>query len=146
MHAMARFKLNSPDVACESFDDEVVIVNLQSGHYFSTRGTGAFVWQRLISGGTAAEIQTAMALAYEVDPAQVEESVRAFVAVLVERRLIVPAGPDHVPAAGPARDPAPTASKLAFSPPSLETYSDMQDILLLDPIHEVDDTGWPHPR
>lgn len=146
MTAMARFKLNSPDVASEAFDDEVVIVNLQSGHYFSTRGTGAFVWQRLISGGSAAEIQAAMAMAYDADPAQLEDSVQAFVAELVERRLIVPAESEQVPAAGPAQDPAPTAAKLAFSPPSLETYSDMQDILLLDPIHEVDDTGWPHPR
>jgi len=32
---------------------------------------------------------------------------------------------------------------IAYAPPVLETFSDMQDLLLLDPIHEVDDAGWP---
>ena len=31
-----------------------------------------------------------------------------------------------------------------FEPPSLETFTDMRDLLLLDPIHEVTDAGWPH--
>jgi hypothetical protein len=31
-----------------------------------------------------------------------------------------------------------------FERPVLQKYSDMQDLLLLDPIHEVDETGWPH--
>jgi hypothetical protein len=26
----------------------------------------------------------------------------------------------------------------------LETYDDMADLLLLDPIHEVSEQGWPH--
>lgn len=33
-----------------------------------------------------------------------------------------------------------------FETPALHKYSDMQDLLLLDPIHEVDDTGWPSPK
>jgi hypothetical protein len=31
----------------------------------------------------------------------------------------------------------------AFQPPTLRKYTDMQDLLLIDPIHEVDDLGWP---
>ena len=34
----------------------------------------------------------------------------------------------------------------AFNPPVLSVYSDMEDLLLLDPIHDVDETGWPQPR
>jgi hypothetical protein len=25
-------------------------------------------------------------------------------------------------------------------------YSDMEDLIMLDPIHEVDESGWPHPK
>ena len=32
----------------------------------------------------------------------------------------------------------------AFQKPTFEKYTDMQQLLLLDPIHDVDDTGWPH--
>jgi hypothetical protein len=31
----------------------------------------------------------------------------------------------------------------AFVAPVLHKHTDMQDLLLLDPIHEVDETGWP---
>jgi hypothetical protein len=28
----------------------------------------------------------------------------------------------------------------------LERYTDMQELLLLDPIHDVDESGWPHRK
>jgi hypothetical protein len=31
-------------------------------------------------------------------------------------------------------------------PPVLERYTDMQELLFLDPIHDVDESGWPHRK
>ena len=31
-----------------------------------------------------------------------------------------------------------------FTNPVLEKFTDMAELLLLDPIHEVDDSGWPN--
>jgi hypothetical protein len=31
----------------------------------------------------------------------------------------------------------------SWSSPVLSIYDDMQDLLLLDPIHDVDESGWP---
>jgi hypothetical protein len=28
--------------------------------------------------------------------------------------------------------------------PPISKFTDMQDIILLDPVHEVDARGWPH--
>ena len=36
--------------------------------------------------------------------------------------------------------------RLWFEAPSLEKYTDMQDLVLLDPVHEVDQTGWPRQQ
>jgi hypothetical protein len=36
------------------------------------------------------------------------------------------------------------ASGGSWAEPVLDKYTDMQELLLLDPIHEVDDAGWPH--
>ena len=36
--------------------------------------------------------------------------------------------------------------KPSFEAPILHKYTDMQDLLLLDPIHEVDEAGWPVAR
>jgi len=41
----------------------------------------------------------------------------------------------------------PLPAGTVFAPPVLEVYTDMQDLLLLDPIHDVDETvGWPSPK
>jgi hypothetical protein len=34
-------------------------------------------------------------------------------------------------------------TKTLFNAPNFEVHNDMQDLLVLDPIHEVDDAGWP---
>ena len=33
-----------------------------------------------------------------------------------------------------------------FEPPLISKYSDMQELLILDPIHDVSDAGWPNPK
>ena len=33
-----------------------------------------------------------------------------------------------------------------FASPHLEKYTDLQDLIMLDPIHEVEPKGWPAPR
>lgn len=146
MAATDRFKVNSPDVAWESFDGEVVIVNLQSGHYFSARGTGALIWRALAAGASRADVDALVASTFDAAPSEMLGPVGTFIDSLLERTLLVPLGAGDAPAASPSPDASPAAARVPFTPPVLDTYADMQDILLLDPIHEVDDTGWPHPR
>jgi len=57
----------------------------------------------------------------------------------VEQELVVVADP----AAPSSPLPPPTPTGEAFRPPTVAVYSDMEDLLLLDPIHDVDETGWP---
>ena len=33
-----------------------------------------------------------------------------------------------------------------YEPPQLMKYTDMQELILLDPIHDVDEKGWPHTK
>ena len=46
-------------------------------------------------------------------------------------------------ASGPVDEPV---GRTPFVDPALEKYTDMQDFLLVDPIHEVSDAGWPHTQ
>ena len=51
----------------------------------------------------------------------------------------------------PAPDDAPPPSAGAsrtgdFVPPMLARFNNMSDLLLLDPIHDVDEQGWPRER
>ncbi len=36
--------------------------------------------------------------------------------------------------------------KKSFCLPIIEKYTDLEELLLLDPIHEVDESGWPKQK
>lgn len=143
MNRSDRFRVNSPSVAWEDFGDETILVNLETGEYFSTRDSGAELWRRLATGTSLATAERAMLALYNVDPALLWETLASFVAALQTRGLLVSAEDANGHAV--AEEPT-VAMKRDFVPPSIETYSDMQDLLLLDPIHEVDESGWPNPK
>lgn len=138
------FSVNAPDVIWEEIDGEVVLINLESGTYYSAEGTGAAIWRLVESGRSADEAARALGRAWEGDPADIREGVRVFLSRLIEEGLVVPEArprPD-----GPARDDPPAdGGRPRFTPPRLEKYADMRDILLLDPVHDAGDRGWPEP-
>jgi hypothetical protein len=129
-----RFQLNSPDVIQETIEGEVIVVHLVSGSYYSLLGSGVALWNGLLAGMDAQE------LAATFTPPADPDAISAFVAELEQEQLLVPA-------AGPpsATDSTllPAASGTAFSTPMLQKFSDMQELLLVDPIHEVKPQGWP---
>ena len=146
---MRRMKIRSPQVIHETVDGEVVIVNLESGTYYSIVGTGARIWGALERNPTAEEILAEMRATFGSD-AGVNEAVEDFIADLERERLIVPTDaetPDddeRPPVEGP---PVPDAAREAFEPPVLEKFTDMRELILLDPVHEVDlGKGWPHAK
>jgi hypothetical protein len=109
-----------PDVVHEEFDGEIVVLNLQSGQYFGLNGSAAALWLAIVAGADPTAIAGDMGT--------------GFAARLVELSLIK------------ANDGAPTpADNLNFTdPPTIEIYDDLSDLILADPIHDVDeDKGWP---
>jgi len=55
----------------------------------------------------------------------------------------------RVESAGPRSDERElkhVSSNGEFRAPVLNVYADMKDLLLLDPIHDVDEVGWPTPK
>ncbi len=140
MHSQ-RYAINSPGVIAESVDGEVLIINLESGAYYSAAGSGEQIWALLSSGCTSGEAVDQLALRYGEDarPA-VEEAVKRLATDLLAEQLLVPA-------AGAPNVPQDVVHATAvFADPVLNKYTDMQDLLLLDPIHEVTEEGWPNPR
>lgn len=148
MKESVRYQINAPHIVHEVFDDtEAAIINLKNGNYYSLDTIGAELWQLLEAGATVPEMTTALAARYDATPSALDAAARNFVATLQTEDLIIP-----VPAANGTTAPNPTANcllltndgpKKPFAPPVLERYNDMQELLLLDPIHEVEEAGWP---
>ena len=122
------FGPNRPDVIDETFEGEAVIVNMTTGCYFALSPAATQLWA-LIADGRSAE---SLAASVDADPATVAE----FLVRLREEDLVAPVAAD----AGAA------AEQIALDgAPTLEKFTDMQALLMLDPIHDIDldGDGWP---
>jgi len=67
-----------------------------------------------------------------------ETSMRRFLDVLVKEDLI-----HATDDAGGGAASSGGSERLVFEDPVIEKYSDMKAILLADPIHDVEEEGWP---
>jgi hypothetical protein len=137
---MLHYQVNRPDVMMESFEGEVIIIHMKRGNYYSLRGSAPLIWDMIGQGCSLEKTADYLAARYPGQEEEVRGSVRNLVEELIAEDLIAPL------AATPAASNE-TFSKVKvdgpFTPPLLERYTDMQELLLLDPIHEVDETGWP---
>ena len=138
---MAVFRVNEPDVVYETFDDEIVVVNLDTGNYYSLSGSGPAIWADLAGGFGIDEIATRIQGRYTGGTDAILTAIAAFADRLVSEKLLIGADDRVAGAQGLLVEPA--ANRAPFEPPLIENYEDMQDLLMLDPIHEVDSAGWP---
>jgi len=138
-----RYLVNAPSVISESIDGETIVLNFDNGHYYSLNAIGSAVWGHLGRGGTPEAMADALATRYGLETTPVLSAVAAFVARLEGEQLIRHAS--EAPATGLETALEAIAGD-AFSPPAFEKFTDMEKLLLLDPIHEVSDVGWPHRR
>ena len=134
------FRPNSPPIIQETIDQETIMVNLETWSYYSLNPVGTCIWSAIERGWASHAITETVARRFSVEPATAEPDVRAFVQRLVEEELVVPRD-DGAPGPPPADDAAPAS--LPYEAPVLHHYTDMQELLLLDPVHEVDAAGWP---
>lgn len=137
------FRINAPRIAHQTLDDETIIIDFDNGAYFSTNGTGAAIWQQIAQNGSADSIIRALTARYSGDPDAIGPAVGQFLIRLQQESLIVPLGNAAVVSSVSAPPNPKEAVRSPFEPPSLDKYTDMQDLLLLDAIHDVDEQGWP---
>ncbi|MCU0647914.1 MAG: PqqD family protein [Gemmatimonadaceae bacterium] len=135
-----RFRANAPAVVSEVIDGEAVIMNLVTGKYISATGVAATLWQWLERGVSDEDASAALAAHFSLEPDAVRTAIAAAVTVALGEQLLVEetSTVDMVP----DRSLLPTQ----WSTPEFTVYSDMSDLLLLDPIHDVGEQGWPSPR
>lgn len=145
MSELTIFKISPSQIAHETIDGEVVIIHLKNGSYYSLQNVGANIWNLLDNGANVTEIITQITHQYEGNRNEIENAVNQLISKLQEENLIeVATSEDIARKSGIEIAAEVQAEKLPFQTPVLEKYNDMQDLLLLDPIHEVDETGWPH--
>lgn len=148
MESEGGVRLRGAPVIHDTIDNETIAINQRTGRYYSLDGAAALVWQILEDGATPPSIVTALAERYEADWANLEAAVTGFLETLRAEELVVDAGAPGSSSEGPSST-APAGAANGGRPPFpglvLHQYTDMEVLLLADPIHEVDESGWPTP-
>ena len=137
---MARYSLNGHDLAAKTVESEIVLINLATGVYYSIAGAGAIAFAQLVAGRDSEAVGAELADLYDIDPATASSDVERFVTALLDEGILVPgeAGPG-----GAVEVPVPDGS---YSAPSLDVYTDMDDLLALDPpMPGLKDIPWEPP-
>ena len=126
-------RVNRPSVVGEVFDGEGVIVHLGTGIYFSLDEVGTHLWERIDAGCTVESLLTSLVEDGSLDPDESSCTTQTLLAELVAEDLIVVDGSLDPPDRSPIR------------PIELRRFSDLQDVLLVDPSHDldIDGDGWP---
>jgi hypothetical protein len=141
------WKINDPQVVHEILDGEVVVINLHTGSYYSLDGVGTDVWTLIETSTDTDEIVRDISRRYDGSHSEIEEAVVRLIDELRQEGLIMSDGTRAVEVStNPTQPDEARPEKRAFKTPALRKYTDMEELITLDPIHQVDDTGWPNPQ
>lgn len=139
---MSHFEINVPDVVGETVDGEVVIINLKDGNYHSLVDVGSAIWGWIEAGHDVDAMNAALSSRFPESASEVSRDMADFLAQL-EQESLIRAGTGDLAVQAPDLGILDTLD--GYAKPELNSYRDMQDLLLLDPVHEIDETGWPEP-
>ncbi len=142
MNESARFRVNAPEVVHQIIDSEAVVIDLARGNYYSLERAAAEVWEWLDGGAMVGEMASRLAHRYDGSPEVIEAALQSFLGELEAEGLIARVESHESTTASPFVE-QPLSVRPAFEAPRISKFTDMQDLLLLDPIHEVDPSGWP---
>jgi hypothetical protein len=127
-----------PGTVSELFDSEIVIANYRSGLYYSISPSGSLIWQALRAGKSVEDVSGWLASHFTNQAGELSQIVTKFVGTLISEGLIIEGEPETSPGLA-----LPNLSGQVFEAPLLERFDDLQELLLLDPVHDVDQAGWP---
>ena len=78
----------SRDLLTTDFGDELVVLNLRDGYYYSLDDLGLRIWRLIQEPLTLDEIRETVTSEYEVDALHCDRDIRVFLHDLVDRGLI----------------------------------------------------------
>jgi hypothetical protein len=140
---MIRIKQES--ISMERLDGETILIDFNSGKYYSFVGPSADILWLLEQGVPEDSWVSILARSYKGLKADTHfwEANRNFISellvegVLIETLEVIESGitdlpEDHV--------------RGAWSFPKIQVNDELEDLLVIDPIHESDEDGWPHAK
>jgi hypothetical protein len=107
---------------------------------------GSVIWNGLINQYSIEEILSAFITRFSKDKERVINGINELITELKKESLIVMLTEEEQKNIRHDKAFEIDGSAPSFTRPVLNKFGDMQDLLLLDPIHEVDEAGWPYSK
>ena len=144
MNADVRLGHSGTSVIFERFGEEVVAIHLGTGRYYSLPGAAGDAFLLLAKTPTVAELAEALSAKYDASAQSIEADLLEFLSQLKDESLIV----EESHAAEHTFDaPAEiTRPRLPYSAPAVQSHRDLENLFLVDPIHEAGEAGWPQVK
>ncbi|MCE9541842.1 PqqD family peptide modification chaperone [Candidatus Kaiserbacteria bacterium] len=127
------FSINEQKTVSETVEGEAIIINLETGSYYSLNPIASVIWNLIAERYSVHDIETALTNKYGLS---VRDDLSTFIRTLREEKLILPSE-------AISKGVVPTFVPEVYGAPELLKYEDMQAMLLADPVHDVDQSGWP---
>jgi hypothetical protein len=142
--------INNSKVVHETIDGEVIIMNLETGNYYSLVNVGVGIWAAIERGVPMSNLIEEMVWQYDANREDIEKAVSELIGEMLHEDLISIEKGSEVESTDISSRPLQSKArleKLSFHIPVLGKHTNMADLLLLDPIHEVDEVkGWPEKK
>jgi hypothetical protein len=130
------YTINKDKVFCDINNDLAIIINSDTGIYYSLNVFGTKVFQNIIAGVSTNDIGKDLKKLSNC-PADIEDKLKKFTDTLIEKEIIIEGKSDGDKVVITEQDAIEQNFGFGF-----EEYADMQEMLLIDPIHDVSDEGW----
>lgn len=135
MECFVRYTTQVPALVSRQFDNEIIIANFETGLYYSLVGPAADIWLGLKAGATVEEIAATIS---QLAARDVKDDITHFVTSLLAESIIAP-----IENAADSHELWAPQFSVPFSPPVLDRFDDLRDLIFLDPVHDVSEEGWP---
>ena len=124
-----RLRLNDEEVIGQVLDGEAIVINLATGSYYAMPDVGAFIWEAIEAQCSLEEIALRVNANYDVSLEQARADTLAFAERLIDEGIVAPVSD----ARGDRPALAPPTQRAPYAAPQLTVYSDMRNLLALDP-------------
>ncbi len=125
-----RLRPREEEVTSKVIDGEAIIINLANGMYYSMDKVGGMIWEMVQGSHTLDEIVATIVARYDVLRGEAQADVERLTAELLQENLVAVSDHDL-----PLRENHELLQerKLPYEVPKLNRYSDLGDLLALDP-------------
>ena len=136
------YTINAPHVVHDTIENETILFNLKTGNYYSFDSFGVVLWDAIIEAYNIDDFIEKLALKYAKTQSEIKVIIDSFLSELLKEGLIVN-DEKKVDTANNIDKSIIDNLAIKLQTPVLHKYTNMQDMLLLDPIHDTGEKGWP---